>query len=74
VRHIIAKHARAAGITAAYLGSHVLRHSHACRELEQGVPPKVIGDILGHRDPKSTSAYLRIATERLREVSLALPV
>ncbi|WP_295458735.1 site-specific integrase [uncultured Thiodictyon sp.] len=74
VRHIIVKHARAAGITATYLGSHVLRHSHACRELEQGVPPKVIGDILGHRDPDSTSAYLRIATERLREVSLVLPV
>lgn len=74
VRHILAKHARAAGVTAAFLGSHVLRHTHACRELEQGVPPKVIGDILGHRDPESTSAYLRIATARLREVGLALPV
>ena len=58
---------------APYLGSHVLRHTHACRELEQGVPPKTIGDILGHRRPESTSAYLRVATERLREVALALP-
>lgn len=73
VRHIIMTHAKAAGITAAYLGAHVLRHTHACRELEQGVAPKLIGDILGHRDPDSTSAYLRIATERLRELNLALP-
>ncbi len=73
VRHILHKHARAAGVSAPYLGSHVLRHTHACRELEQGVPPKVIGDILGHRRPESTSAYLRVATERLREVALALP-
>ncbi len=73
VRHILHKHARAAGVSAPYLGSHVLRHTHACREFEQGVPPKVIGDILGHRRPESTSAYLRVATERLREVALALP-
>ena len=74
VGHIIHKHAQAAGVSALYLGSHVLRHTHACRELEQGVPPKVIGDILGHRRPESTSAYLRVATERLGEVALALPV
>jgi len=73
VRHILHRHARAAGVSAPYLGSHVLRHTHACRELEQGVPPKVIGDILGHRRPESTSAYLRVANERLREVALPLP-
>jgi integrase/recombinase XerD len=73
VRYILHKHAQAAGVSAPYLGSHVLRHTHACRELEQGVPPKVIGDILGHRRPESTSAYLRVAHERLREVALALP-
>jgi site-specific recombinase XerD len=73
VRHILHKHARSAGVSAPYLGSQVLRHTHACRELEQGVPPKTIGDILGHRRPESTSAYLRVATERLREVALAVP-
>ncbi len=73
VRHILIKHAQAAGVSAPYLGSHVLRHTHACREFEQGVPPKVIGDILGHRRPESTSAYLRVATERLREVALPVP-
>ena len=73
VRQILVKHAQAAGVSAPYLGSHVLRHTHACRELEQGVPPKIIGDILGHRRPESTSAYLRVATERLREMALPVP-
>ena len=63
VRDQLNKHARAAGVSASYLGSHVLRHSHACRQMELSTPPKLIGDILGHRNPKATSAYLRVATE-----------
>ena len=74
VRHILIKHARAAGVSATYLGSHVLRHTHACRQMEQGTQPKVIGDILGHRRPDSTSAYLRISTERLRQMALPIPL
>lgn len=73
VRHLLIKHARSAGVSAAYLGSHVLRHTHACRQMDMGTPPKLIGDILGHLDPDSTSAYLRVATKRLRQVSLAVP-
>jgi integrase/recombinase XerD len=73
VRHVLIKHARAAGVAAPYLGSHVLRHTHACRQMELGTPPKLIGDILGHRDPDSTSAYLRVATERLRQIALPVP-
>jgi len=41
--------------------------------MELGTPPKLIGDILGHRDPESTSAYLRVATEGLRQISLPVP-
>jgi integrase len=73
VRHLLIKHARSAGVSAAYLGSHVLRHTHACRQMDMGTPPKLIGDILGHLDPDSTSAYLRVATKPLRQVSLAVP-
>ena len=73
VRHILHSAARRAGVTAAFLGTHVLRHTHACRQMELGTEPKLIGDILGHRDPESTSAYLRVATERLRELSLPVP-
>ena len=73
VRHILVKHASVAGINAAYLGSHVLRYSYAARQLDVGTPPRVLSDLLGHRDPESVSAYVRIATESLREISLAVP-
>ena len=73
VRHILIKHAKAAGIEAPYLGSHVLRHSNAARHLDVGTRPRVLSDLLGHRDSESVSAYVRIATESLREVSLPVP-
>jgi integrase/recombinase XerD len=73
VRHIVVKHATVAGLTASYLGSHVLRHSHAARQIDLGADPRVVSEILGHRDPDSISAYVRIATETLREVSLPVP-
>jgi integrase/recombinase XerD len=73
VRHVLAKHAKAAGIQASYLGSHVLRHSNAARQLDVGTKARVLSDLLGHRDPESVSAYVRIATQSLREVSLPVP-
>ena len=73
VRHILAKHAKAAGVQASYLGSHVLRHSNAARQLDVGTRVQVLSDLLGHRDPESVSAYVRIATQSLREVSLPVP-
>ncbi|MER9057328.1 site-specific integrase [Mesorhizobium sp. M0910] len=73
IRHIIAKHARAAGISGTFLGSHVLRHSHAARQIDLGTPPRVVSELLGHRDPESLSAYVRIATETLRDVALPVP-
>ncbi|WP_233859985.1 site-specific integrase [Paraburkholderia sp. HD33-4] len=73
VRHILIKHAAIAGIQAPYLGSHVLRHSNAARQLDIGTTARVLSDLLGHRDPESVSAYVRIATQSLREVSLPVP-
>ena len=73
VRHILHTAAQRAGVTAPFMGTHVLRHTHACRQLELGAAPKIIGDILGHRDPDSTSAYLRVATGRLRAMALPVP-
>jgi integrase/recombinase XerD len=73
VRHIIVKHAKKAGVNAPYLGSHVLRHSNAARQVDLGIRPRVLSDLLGHRDPESISAYVRIAAETLREVSLPVP-
>ncbi|PFG51497.1 site-specific recombinase XerD [Marinobacter sp. LV10R520-4] len=73
IRHMLAGYARTAGVTAAYLGSHVLRHTHACRQMELETSPKVISDILGHRSPASLSAYLRIDTKHLRQLPLPVP-
>ena len=73
VRHILVKHARAADIKAAYLGSHVLRHSNAARQIDIGTPARVLSELLGHRDAQSLSAYVRIATQPLREISLPVP-
>src|SRR5215831_6304304 len=73
VRHILIKHAKAAGLNAPYLGSHVLRHSNAARQLDLGIQPRVLSDLFGHRDSESISAYVRIATETLRDISLSVP-
>jgi site-specific recombinase XerD len=73
IRHILHTHARNAGVSAPFLGTHVLRHTHACRHIELGTKPKIVSDILGHRDPESTSAYIRIATGRLRDIALPVP-
>jgi site-specific recombinase XerD len=73
IRHVLHTHARSAGVSAAFLGSHVLRHSHACRQIDLGASATVVGDILGHRRPESTSAYVRVALRRLRGLALLVP-
>jgi integrase len=73
IRHVLRKHALVAGVSATYLGSHVLRHSHASRQIDQGTCAIVVGDILGHRRPESTSIYVRVALHRLRGMALPVP-
>jgi site-specific recombinase XerD len=50
-----------------------LRHGFAMRLLEQGIGMKAIGDLLGHNCLESTSVYLRLHTEALRNVALPMP-
>jgi integrase/recombinase XerD len=61
------------GLRIPFQGPHCMRHSLATHLLKNGTPLKTIGDILGHRSVVSTSAYLRLATGDLREVSLPVP-
>ena len=65
---------RRSGLDIPYKGVHCIRHSYALHLLRQGVSLKTIGDLLGHRSPESTTAYLRLASEDLRTVALPLPV
>lgn len=51
-------------------GAHLFRHTFAHQLLASGMPYKFIGDFLGHASVSSTSVYLKIDIERLREVAL----
>lgn len=73
IRHRIREYAQRAGVAAAILGGHAFRHSHATRQIDAGAPPKIVGDILGHLRPASTSVYVRVAFRRLRMVALPVP-
>lgn len=73
VRQVMAHRLRQSGLNLPACGTHVLRHSFAMRLLQQGVPLKAIGDALGHRDVESTSVYIRLDVESLREVALPVP-
>jgi integrase/recombinase XerD len=73
IRHRIRHYAHQAGVEAPLLGAHAFRHSHATRQIDAGANPTVVGDILGHRRPSSTSVYVRVALRRLRAVALPVP-
>ena len=73
VRHRLDKLAKRAGFHAPFLGTHVFRHTHATHQVDAGTPAKLVGDILGHRQPSSTSAYVRSAIVGLRALALPVP-
>ena len=73
LRDRLVMYADRAGVRAEFLGTHVFRHTHATRQIEGGVSAKLVGDVLGHRRPESTSAYVRSALPRLRSVGLPVP-
>ena len=73
IRHRIREYAHRVGIDADVIGAHAFRHSHATRQIDAGANPQVVGDILGHRRPSSTSVYVRVALRRLRAVALPVP-
>lgn len=54
-------------------GPHCLRHSLAVHLLRRQTSMKTIGDLLGHRSAESTSVYLRLQVEDLRDVALPIP-
>jgi integrase/recombinase XerD len=73
VRHMLKKYAAAAGVSLPSAGAHILRHTHVSRQVDAGVSPRVISDIIGHTHAPAISPYVRIAIERLRSVSLPIP-
>jgi integrase/recombinase XerD len=73
VAAIFQRRVKNAGIPLAGFSPYCLRHGFAMRLLGRGVGMKAIGDLLGHRSLDSTSAYLRINTEAMRDVALSVP-
>jgi integrase/recombinase XerD len=73
VREVLVRRIQSSGLDLPAFGGHVLRHSFALRLMQQGVALKGIGDTLGHRDIESTSVYLRLAVDDLREAAQPVP-
>ncbi len=70
---ILHKHMRAAGLEiprTEHRGLHSLRSSLARTMLEGGTPLPVISEVLGHRSTQSTSHYLKINMDALRNCAI----
>jgi integrase/recombinase XerD len=70
VSKLATKYLRQAGIQVPRPGSHTLRHSCVQRLVDADFPLKTIGDFVGHRSPKTTEIYTKVAVESLREIAL----
>ena len=70
VSKLATKYLRQAGIQVPRPGSHTLRHSCVQRLVDADFPLKTIGDFVGHRSPKTTEIYTKVAVEALREIAL----
>jgi integrase/recombinase XerD len=59
-----------AGVQVPRPGSHTLRHTLVQRLVDLDFGLKEIGDFVGHRSPRSTQIYGKVAIESLRQVAL----
>jgi site-specific recombinase XerD len=59
-----------AGVQVHRPGSHTLRHTLVQRLVDADFALKEIGDFVGHRSPRSTQIYSKVAVESLRQVAL----
>jgi integrase/recombinase XerD len=67
-RRLVKGYAVAAGIRkAGEVHPHTLRHSYATHLQNQGVPLNVIQQILGHERIETTTVYVHLGLERVRE-------
>ncbi|MBC7726013.1 MAG: site-specific integrase [Microbacteriaceae bacterium] len=54
-------------VAAARASPHWLRHTCGTRALERGVPLDVVGQLLGHADPRTTAKYTRAQIRRVSD-------
>jgi len=66
--------ARSTGISARFVGAHVLRHSLATNMLGDGASLDQIGAVLRHRSVETTSIYAKVDVSALRRIAKTWPL
>jgi site-specific recombinase XerD len=69
VRHRLQR----SGVNAPTFGAHQFRHGLATEMLRRGASLGEIGDVLGHRDPQTTTIYTKVDLEALRKLAPPWP-
>jgi integrase/recombinase XerD len=73
VGDVVRRALKRAGVAATHKGSHLLRHSVATQMLRHGASLAEIGELLRHRNPRTTAIYAKVDLTALRTVAAAWP-
>lgn len=70
---IVRRALKRAGLTPAFKGAHLLRHSLATNLLRRGASLAEIGQLLRHSQPNTTQIYAKVDIAALRAIALPWP-